>query len=85
VRCSAVLARAYEFAAEDNGGDGSVRWEEVDEASREAVNALGVSAMAELIAEAQSVNSGKRRCIVTKTSVGRELRKIELVARDELL
>lgn len=60
VRCSAVLAMAYELAAGENGGDGSVRWKAVDEASREAANALGVSALAELIAEAQSVNRAKR-------------------------
>jgi len=37
-----------------------VRWEAVDEASREAINALGASVLAELIAEAQAVNKGKR-------------------------
>lgn len=60
VRCSAVLATAYELAAEENGGDGSVRWEAVDEASREAADAMRVSALADLIAEAQSMNRSKR-------------------------
>jgi hypothetical protein len=60
LECAQTLAWAYERADEQNGGDGSVRWEEVDDANRHAINAMGVTRFAELISRAVEVNTAKR-------------------------
>lgn len=58
--CANALAWAYERAAVENGGNGSVCQAAVDEANRLACDALGVTALAEIIVEATDENRAKR-------------------------
>jgi hypothetical protein len=56
IHCAHSVARAYEIADVDNGGDGSVDWSEIDDAQREAIDAMGPLAMREIIASAREYN-----------------------------
>lgn len=58
--CANAIAWAYERAAVENGGDGSVSRDAVDEANRLACDALGVTGLAEIIIEATDENTAKR-------------------------
>jgi hypothetical protein len=54
--CAHSVARAYEIADEANGGDGSVDWSDIDDAQREAADAMGAAAMKEITSEARIFN-----------------------------
>lgn len=54
--CAHSVARAYEIADEANGGDGSVDWSDIDDAQREAADAMGAAAMKEIVSDARIFN-----------------------------
>ncbi|WP_454912720.1 hypothetical protein [Variovorax gossypii] len=54
--CAHSVARAYEIADEANGGDGSVDWSDIDDAQREAADAMGADAMKEIVSDARIFN-----------------------------
>lgn len=56
IHCAHSVAHAYEIADVANGGDGSVDWSDIDDAQREAADAMGPRAMREIIAEASEYN-----------------------------
>ncbi|WP_447774040.1 hypothetical protein [Variovorax boronicumulans] len=56
IHCAHSVARAYEIADIANGGDGSVDWSEIDDAQREAIDAMGSQAMREIIDSAREYN-----------------------------
>jgi hypothetical protein len=56
IHCAHSVARAYEIADVANGGDGSVDWVDIDDAQKEAADAMGPLAMREIIAEACEFN-----------------------------
>lgn len=56
LHCAHSVARAYEIADIANGGDGSVDWSDIDDAQKEAADAMGPLAMRQIIAEACEFN-----------------------------
>lgn len=56
LHCAHSVARAYEIADNANGGDGSVDWSDIDDAQKEAADAMGPVAMRQIIAEACEFN-----------------------------
>jgi len=56
LHCAHSVARAYEIADIANGGDGSVDWSDIDDAQKEAADAMGPVAMRQIIAEACEFN-----------------------------
>ena len=54
--CCHSVARAYAIACEDNGGDSSVDWNDIDNAANEAALALGVDEIQQLQDEAKVFN-----------------------------
>jgi hypothetical protein len=60
LECAKALAWAFERAAKENGGNGSVRWADVDAANRHAIDAMGVTGLAGIISEAMAENKAKR-------------------------
>lgn len=56
LHCAHSVARAYEIADVANGGDGSVDWSDIDDAQKEAADAMGSLAMRQIIAEACEFN-----------------------------
>lgn len=56
IHCAHSVARAYEIADVDNGGDGSVDRSEIDDAQREAIDAMGPLAMREIMVSAREYN-----------------------------
>jgi hypothetical protein len=56
LHCAHSVARAYEIADVANGGDGSVDWSDIDDAQKEAADAMGPPAMRQIIAEACEFN-----------------------------
>ncbi len=56
IHCAHSVARAYEIADIAKGGGGSVDWIDIDDAQKEAVDAMGPPAMRQVIAEAREFN-----------------------------
>ncbi len=56
LHCAHSVARAYEIADIANGGDGTVDWSDIDDAQKEAADAMGPLAMRQIIAEACEFN-----------------------------
>ena len=56
LHCAHSVARAYEIADIANGGDCSVDWSDIDDAQREAADAMGPLVMREIAAEACEFN-----------------------------
>jgi hypothetical protein len=56
LHCAHSVARAYEIANVANGGGGSVDWIDIDDAQREAADAMGPLAMRQITAEARDFN-----------------------------
>lgn len=56
IHCAHSVARAYEIADVENGGDGSVDWGDIDDAQKEAADAMGPLAMREIVAQACEFN-----------------------------
>jgi len=56
IHCAHSVARAYEIADIANGGGGTVERSEIDDAQREAADAMGPQAMREIVASAREYN-----------------------------
>jgi|GEM_PF-1799689 len=56
LHCAHSVARAYEIANAANGGGGSVDWIDIDDAQREAADAMGPQSMRQITAEACDFN-----------------------------
>ena len=56
LHCAHSVARAYEIASVANGGGGSVDWIDIDDAQREAADAMGALEMRQIMAEAREFN-----------------------------
>lgn len=61
IHCAHSVARAYEIADIANGGGGTVERSEIDDAQREAADAMGPQAMREIVASAREYNDALPR------------------------